>query len=90
MKITIIGTRCVARVFGARLAEFGNDPLCVDDDEAELAMLNKCDVPIFEPMKAYYTIGRDAARVGQSSGDAMRVGTCMTLPRRIVGMANTC
>jgi len=49
MKVTIIGTGYVGLVTGACLAELGNHVLCLDVDEAKIAMLNNGHVPIYEP-----------------------------------------
>ena len=49
MKITIFGSGYVGLVTGACLAEVGNDVLCVDIDEAKIAMLREGRIPIFEP-----------------------------------------
>ncbi|PLX99364.1 MAG: UDP-glucose 6-dehydrogenase [Desulfuromonas sp.] len=49
MKITIFGSGYVGLVTGACLADAGNDVLCVDVDTAKIEMLNRGDVPIYEP-----------------------------------------
>jgi UDPglucose 6-dehydrogenase len=49
MKITIIGTGYVGLVSGACFADLGNDVLCVDVDEAKIALLNGGGIPIYEP-----------------------------------------
>jgi UDPglucose 6-dehydrogenase len=49
MKVTVIGTGYVGLVSGACLAEVGNDVLCMDTDPVKIAILNKGDIPIFEP-----------------------------------------
>jgi UDPglucose 6-dehydrogenase len=49
MKISIIGTGYVGLVSGACLAEVGNDVLCLDLDEAKIAILTGGGVPIYEP-----------------------------------------
>jgi len=49
MKVTIYGSGYVGLVTGACLAEVGNDILCVDIDQAKTDMLNRGEIPIFEP-----------------------------------------
>ncbi|PLX85631.1 MAG: UDP-glucose 6-dehydrogenase [Desulfuromonas sp.] len=49
MKITIFGSGYVGLVTGACLADVGNEVLCVDIDENKIAMLQRGEIPIFEP-----------------------------------------
>ena len=49
MRVTIFGSGYVGLVTGACLAEVGNHVMCVDVDEAKIALLNSGGVPIFEP-----------------------------------------
>lgn len=49
MKVTIFGSGYVGLVTGACLAEVGNDVLCVDIDPQKIEMLNRGEVPIYEP-----------------------------------------
>ncbi|GAB3650684.1 UDP-glucose dehydrogenase family protein [Ramlibacter alkalitolerans] len=49
MNVTIIGTGYVGLVTGACLADLGNNVFCLDLDEKKIAMLNRGEVPIYEP-----------------------------------------
>ena len=49
MKITIIGTGYVGLVTGVCLADFGNDIICVDNDKEKIDILNREQLPIYEP-----------------------------------------
>ncbi len=49
MKLSIFGTGYVGLVTGTCFAEMGNDVLCVDVDADKVAMLQRGEVPIFEP-----------------------------------------
>ena len=49
MKITIFGTGYVGLVTGACLADAGNHVLCVDIDQRKIDMLNRSEMPIYEP-----------------------------------------
>jgi UDPglucose 6-dehydrogenase len=49
MNITIIGTGYVGLVTGACLADIGNNVFCLDVDAKKIAMLNRGEVPIYEP-----------------------------------------
>ena len=49
MKITIFGTGYVGLVTGACLAQVGNEVLCVDIDAHKVEMLNRGELPIYEP-----------------------------------------
>ncbi len=48
-KIAVIGTGYVGLVTGTGLADFGNKVTCVDVDKAKIDMLNKGQIPIYEP-----------------------------------------
>ena len=49
MRIAMIGTGYVGLVTGTCFAESGNDVTCVDIDPEKIAMLNRGQVPIYEP-----------------------------------------
>jgi UDPglucose 6-dehydrogenase len=49
MNIAVIGTGYVGLVAGTCFAESGNDVICVDIDEAKIALLTQGRVPIYEP-----------------------------------------
>jgi UDPglucose 6-dehydrogenase len=49
MKIAMIGTGYVGLVSGVCLSDFGHDVICVDKDLRKVEMLERGEVPIFEP-----------------------------------------
>lgn len=49
MRICMIGSGYVGLVTGACLAEMGNDIICVDENPDKISLLQKGDVPIYEP-----------------------------------------
>ncbi|MCR9257171.1 MAG: UDP-glucose/GDP-mannose dehydrogenase family protein [Alphaproteobacteria bacterium] len=49
MRIAMIGTGYVGLVSGACFAEFGIDVICVDKDPSKIEMLERGEMPIYEP-----------------------------------------
>ncbi len=49
MRIAMIGTGYVGLVSGVCLSDFGHEVVCVDRDPDKIALLERGDVPIFEP-----------------------------------------
>jgi UDPglucose 6-dehydrogenase len=49
MKISMIGTGYVGLVSGVCFSDFGHDVVCVDKDAAKIAVLERGEVPIYEP-----------------------------------------
>ena len=49
MRITIIGTGYVGLVSGVCFSDFGHTVVCIDKDAAKIDMLNKGEIPIYEP-----------------------------------------
>ena len=68
MKITVFGAGYVGLVSGACLAEVGNHVLCVDIDARKIQMLQKGELPIFEPgLKEMVRRNLDAGRLSFST-----------------------
>ena len=49
MKIAMIGTGYVGLVSGVCFSDFGHEVVCVDKDPRKIAMLERGEVPIYEP-----------------------------------------
>ncbi|HDL64677.1 MAG TPA: UDP-glucose/GDP-mannose dehydrogenase family protein [Proteobacteria bacterium] len=64
MRVCIIGTGYVGLVTGGTLAELGNNVICVDNNEEKVAMLNRDEIPIYEPgLKEIVRSAREAGRI---------------------------
>ncbi|MEN6451669.1 MAG: UDP-glucose/GDP-mannose dehydrogenase family protein [Thermoguttaceae bacterium] len=60
MKIVVVGTGYVGLVTGTCLAETGNEVVCVDCDQKKIDILNRGQIPIYEPGLAEL-VARNAA-----------------------------
>jgi UDPglucose 6-dehydrogenase len=49
MNVCVIGTGYVGLVTGAVFADLGNEVYCVDNDKRKIEMLNRGEMPIYEP-----------------------------------------
>ena len=49
MKIGIIGSGYVGLVTGTCFAHLGNEVVCIDNDPKKILMLQKGQIPIYEP-----------------------------------------
>ena len=49
MNVCVIGTGYVGLVTGACFAEFGVNVICADKDEAKIDVLERGEIPIYEP-----------------------------------------
>jgi len=71
MNVCIIGTGYVGLVTGATLAELGNRVICVDNNEAKIALLNRGEIPIYEPgLSELIATSRQAGRITFTSSIA--------------------
>src|SRR5947209_16380706 len=77
MKIAMIGTGYVGLVTGACFAQAGHQVTCVDVDTAKVGLLNRGEVPIYEPgLPEIIAEGRRTARLHFSSKAQATVATC--------------
>jgi len=49
LRIVVVGTGYVGLVSGAGLADFGNEVICVDVDRSKIALLERGEIPFYEP-----------------------------------------
>jgi UDPglucose 6-dehydrogenase len=95
MKVCIIGTGYVGLVTGACLAELGNRVVCVDNNRAKIDLLNRGEVPIYEPgLQEMLSNARAAGRISfiTSIADGMKdceiVFIAVSTPPRADGSAD--
>jgi UDPglucose 6-dehydrogenase len=68
MNVTIIGTGYVGLVSGACLADAGNAIFCLDLDEDKIGLLNRNQIPIYEPgLEPVVKRNREAGRLNFST-----------------------
>ena len=64
MKITMIGTGYVGLVSGVCFSDFGHDVACVDKEPGKIEMLQRGEVPIYDPgLEALVSKNADAGRL---------------------------
>ena len=64
MKIAMIGTGYVGLVSGVCFSDFGHDVVCLDKDPAKIDMLERGEIPIYEPgLKALMIKNVEAGRL---------------------------
>ena len=67
MKIAILGTGYVGLVSGVCFSDFGHNVVCVDNNPEKIAMLERGEVPIYEPgLDAVMARNVEADRSSQS------------------------
>lgn len=95
MRIVVVGTGYVGLVSGAGLADFGNEVICVDVDRNKIALLERGEIPFYEPgLKDLVArnIRERRLRFSTSLEQATRWGevvfTCVGTPPRKNGTAD--
>jgi UDPglucose 6-dehydrogenase len=74
MRVTVFGSGYVGLVTGTCLADAGNHVVCVDVDEAKVALLNSGGVPIYEPgLEALVASNRATGRLSFTTDIASAV-----------------
>jgi UDP-glucose 6-dehydrogenase len=73
MKIAMIGTGYVGLVSGVCFSDFGHDVVCVDKDPKKIEMLERGEVPIYEPgLDALMAKNVEAGRLSTWKRDGFR------------------
>jgi UDPglucose 6-dehydrogenase len=68
MKLAVVGSGYVGLVTGACFADMGNTVICVDNDLRKIDLLNRGEVPIYEPgLKELVQRNKDAGRLSFTS-----------------------
>jgi len=95
MNIAVIGSGYVGLVTGACLADLGNRITCVDIDEKKIGLLNKGEIPIYEPgleelVKKNSSAGNLSftTSLEEAVGDAEIIFICVGTPPRESGEAD--
>lgn len=71
MKIAIVGAGYVGLVSGVCFSDFGHEVICVDKSADRIAMLDRGEVPIYEP-------GLEALMARNVAAGRLRFGTCIS------------
>ncbi len=95
MNVCIVGTGYVGLVTGATLAELGNRVICVDNNAEKIAILNRGEIPIYEPgLAEIIASAREAGRISFSTSiaegmkDAAVIFIAVSTPPRQDGSAD--
>ncbi len=95
MRIVIVGTGYVGLVTGAGFADFGNEVLCVDVDRSKIEILERGEIPFYEPGLrdlVARNVRERRLRFGTSLEEATRWGEaifiCVGTPKSKSGQAD--